>query len=155
MEELTPERKVNMITEKLQEGQRRVRHNEAVHGWLVNNGSGWNNHSTARVLQDMVVTQEELPQPPPGYAVLVAPVSDKPLGLRCALVRVLPQNEEVVGGSWCNDGCAEEDKASAWASREFKLDAEIVSKCGEESADSDASAFFIKRMTQAIAQVGK
>ena len=59
-------------------------------GWLVHNGSGWNHHKTADILNEILASApDELPAVPNGYAVLVAPVSDKPFGLRCALVEVL------------------------------------------------------------------
>ena len=60
-------------------------------GWQIRNGSGWNHHKTADVLK-----QKELPEIPTGYGVLVAPISDKPYGLRCALVKVLLRKESPV-----------------------------------------------------------
>ena len=56
-------------------------------GWQITNGSGWNHHKTADALKEI----ENLPEVPLGYGVLVAPISDKPFGLRCALVRALPR----------------------------------------------------------------
>lgn len=78
----------------------------ANHGWKVSNGSGWNNHRTAAVLSD----RRTFPRVPHGYAVVCGPISDKPLGLRCALVRELPRcempsiNYHTLGGSYLNAG---------------------------------------------------
>lgn len=58
-------------------------------GWMILNGSGWNHHRTADALLDA-----KTPDVPRGYAVCVAPISDKPFGLRCALVRLLPRKME-------------------------------------------------------------
>jgi hypothetical protein len=64
-------------------------------GWIIKNGSGRNDHKTARVLIDMLASDpSKLPQVPDGYGVLVAPISDKPLGLRCALVRLCERKIE-------------------------------------------------------------
>lgn len=53
--------------------------------WNIRNGSGWNHHKTVDALR--ALDKAERPSVPKGYAVLVAPISDKPLGLRCALVK--------------------------------------------------------------------
>jgi hypothetical protein len=61
-------------------------------GWQVSNGSGWNHHKTADALNSILAAAPDtLPALPLGYGVLVAPISDKPFGLRCALVRELPR----------------------------------------------------------------
>lgn len=54
--------------------------------WNIQNGSGWNHHKTVDSLRSLGA--EALPEAPEGYAVLVAPISDKPFGLRCALVKI-------------------------------------------------------------------
>jgi len=66
--------------------------NESNVGWVILNGGGWNNHATAKALNEIAAdAPDQLPAVPPGYAVLVAPISDKPMGLRCALVKALPR----------------------------------------------------------------
>ena len=61
-------------------------------GWVIINGSGWNHHKTADALEAMLAeAPDSLPIVPTGYAILVAPISDKPFGLRCALVKALPR----------------------------------------------------------------
>ena len=69
--------------------------NQTNAGWIIYNGSGWNHHKTADALNAILADSlESLPVVPVGYAVLVAPISDKPLGLRCALVKVLARKME-------------------------------------------------------------
>jgi hypothetical protein len=60
------------------------------HGWIIRNGSGWNHHRTIDTLQK----RRTWPRVPKGYAVVCGPISDKPLGIRCALVRELPRKME-------------------------------------------------------------
>lgn len=184
--------------------------------WTVNNGSGWNHHITADRLSEMLAqSPEDLTESPVGYEVCVAPVSDKPLGLRCALVRVLPRkmaatidyhvaagnyvdapnyralsagesdgiesiesaradlirrgyvpsDERPAGwptgrewfraanGEWASiemldDGC--DGEASDWVRDQFGFDGEIIKSVREDEQTSDASAYFIRKMTEAI-----
>jgi hypothetical protein len=73
--------------------------NDSQIGWVVKNDSGWNHHRTADALSKILATApDSLPVVPLGYGVLVGPISDKPFGLRCALVKVLPRKTSPVIG---------------------------------------------------------
>lgn len=131
-----------------QEPNTRVHDPKGNHGWIVVNGSGWNRHATA----DSLEQREDLPEVPAGYAVIVAPVSrEKPFGIRCALVRVLPRHEELVDGQWYDDGA--DGEPWPWARDASELDAEKLHSVAEDQQDSDASEFFIERMRKAIREI--
>lgn len=191
--------------------------------WIVKNGSGWNKHKTADTLTALLADEdaETLPQVPAGYAVIVAPISDKPLGLRCALVRELErkmepflsfheaggdylsreeENKIIAGlggreldnstmeameadltalaytptpvrpsgwpdgnkwffgqdGTWASiemldDG--PEGEADGWVRDVAGVDAEVVKACRCDQQDDDASGFFIRVMSEAIAKI--
>lgn len=115
--------------------------------WDIKNGSGWNDHQTAKRLKLIAAElPQKLPQPPEGYLVLVAPVNMvKPMGLRCALVRVSPREGDV-GGSFG-------DNPSQWAAAYFGVYGEVVRKCFEDCQDEDSTDYFIRKMTEAIEEI--
>jgi len=116
-------------------------------GWVVHNGSGWNHHITADILNEMLASSpDELPVVPPGYGVLVAPISDKPFGLRCALVKIIPRFTDEEG---VDDGC--DGHVNGWVSDRFGLDAEIIKSARTEQQSDDESQFVISIMRKAIA----
>ena len=119
---------------------------------MITNGSGWNNHRTASALNNMLAdSAEHLPTVPNGYAVLVAPISDKPFGLRCALVKVLPRFTEVIDGVEYDDGADGEEYG--WAVDSFHLGCEKIYSIMTEQQDEDSSAYFIKVMAEQIAKL--
>ena len=116
-------------------------------GWRISNGSGWNHHKTADVLNNILATtSNELPDVPSGYCVLVAQISDKPLGLRCALVKLLPR---IIDEEGLDDGC--DGEADSWVYNNFHLDAEIIGSCKCEEQSDDRSRYFINKMRVVIA----
>lgn len=118
-------------------------------GWQISNGSGWNNHKTADALNELLATTpDELPAVPLGYGVLVAPISDNPFGLRCALVKLLPRITDEEG---YDDGC--DGEADDWAADNFRMDVERVASCKCEQESDDDSSYFIKKMREAIAAI--
>lgn len=131
--------------------------NQSNIGWVVQNGGGWNHHTTADVLKTMLAENADaLPALPLGYGVLVAPISDKPFGLRCALVKVLPRITEIVDGEECDDGPDESaGDVDGWAKDYFGFDVERIYSCRTEQQSDDDSAYFIKRMAEEIAKLTK
>ena len=132
--------------------------NDSKIGWVVQNGSGWNRHKTADALETMLAENpDSLPALPFGYGALVAPISDKPFGLRCALVKVLPRITEIVDGEECDDGPDESaGDVDGWAKDCFGFDAvERIYSCKAEQQSDDDSAYFIKRMSEEIAKLPK
>ncbi len=118
-------------------------------GWIVHNGSGWNHHRTADTLEQLLAADPEaLPAVPVGHAVLVAPLSDKPLGLRCALVKILPRITDDAG---YDDGC--DGEADAWAVENFRIDGVRLASCRCDQQSDDDSGYFIKKMREAIAKI--
>lgn len=129
--------------------------NKSIIGWVVNNGSGWNHHKTADALNDMLAeSPESLPPVPAGYGVLVAPISDKPFGLRCALVKVMPRKMELIDGVEYDDGPADDaGEKYQWAWNTFGMEVVRLYSCKEEQQSSDSSAYFIRQITEAIAKL--
>ena len=126
--------------------------NQTNAGWIIVNGSGWNSHKTAGTLEAMLAdAPETLPTVPPGYAVLVAPISDRPFGLRCALVKALARKVEVIDGQEYDDGpndnAGEQDQ---WAWNTFGCEVERLYSCKEYEQSCDSSAYFIARITEVI-----
>ena len=120
-------------------------------GWKVINGSGWNHHKTADALNELIATTpDEIPTVPPGYGVLVAPISDKPFGMRCALVKLLPRITDEEGN---DDGC--DGEADAWAADNFQMDVKRVTSFKCEQQSDDDSSYFLKKMREAIASLWK
>lgn len=115
-------------------------------GWQIRNGSGWNRHETARSLQTNSAIHAMVI--PSGYAVLVAPISDKPLGLRCALVRELPRKTDEDGLDDGPDG-----EIYDWARDNFGVEVERVYSCTVDSQSEDSSAYFIRKTSEAIAKI--
>ena len=122
------------------------------HGWIIQNGSGWNHHRTVDTLNTILVDgPERLPAVPDGYGVLVAPISDKPLGLRCAFVKLLPRITDEDG---YDDGYDENaGEADAWAADHFHLDVERLYSCLEDEQSEDSTAYFIRKMQEQIAKI--
>ena len=118
-------------------------------GWQIINGSGWNRHATASALETTLrESPDDLPTVPNGYAVLVAPISDKPFGLRCELVKVLPRL--IVDGD--DDGPDEsEGEVDQWALDNFKIEAMKICGVREEQQSQDASRYFINKIADQIA----
>jgi hypothetical protein len=122
--------------------------NQTVIGWVVQNGSGWNHHKTADVLNDILASEPDtLPTVPPGYGVLVAPISDKPFGLRCALVKVLPRLTE----DGLDDG--PDGEPDGWAWNNFGMEVEKINSCKAEQQSDDDSAYFVRIMREQIAKL--
>lgn len=119
--------------------------NQSNIGWVVNNGSGWNHHKTADTLLGMTL---DLPTVPVGYGVLVAPISDKPFGLRCAFVKVLPRITDDEGLDDGPDG-----EADQWAWNVFGMEVERIYSCKAEQQSDDDSAYFIRKMSEEIAKL--
>lgn len=78
-------------------------------GYQIGNGSGWNNHATARGLIDSIL-HGNAPAVPDGKIVIGAPISpDKPFGYRIAVVKVIPESELDEDGdspnadAWCSE----------------------------------------------------
>lgn len=132
--------------------------NQSNVGWVVVNGSGWNHHKTADALNEILASEpDRLPVVPVGYAVIVAPISDKPFGLRCALVKAQDRNVEIIDGAEYDDGPAdgvgEEDD---WASSVLDLRSSSVERIhsvkAEQQSDDD-SEYFIRVMAEQIAKL--
>jgi hypothetical protein len=110
-------------------------------GWVVQNGSGWNYHKTAVALNAMLIEfPDDLPPVPKGYAVLVAPISDKPLGLRCALVKGLDNNQD-------------NQEYDAWAAETFGCEVQKIGSCKCEYQQDDDSQYFMKIMAEQISKL--
>lgn len=129
--------------------------NETNAGWIITNGSGWNHHKTADALEAILAdAPETLPTVPVGYAVLVAPVSDKPFGLRCALVKAQARKVEIIDGQEYDDGPADDaGEQDQWAWNTFGCEVERIHSCKEEQQSSDSSAYFIRQITDALAKL--
>jgi hypothetical protein len=129
--------------------------NQSNIGWVVENGSGWNHHKTADVLKEILISDPDaLPAVPLGYGVLVAPISDKPFGLRCMLVKVQPRKTEIIDDAEYDDGpddaAGEED---GWALDRFGMHVKKIYSVKAEHQSSDASRYFIKVMAEQIAKL--
>jgi len=124
-------------------------------GWVVNNGSGWNHHQTADTLNNLLAeSPETLPAVPVGYGVLVAPISDKPFGLRCALVKVMSRKMELIDGVEYDDGPADDaGEQDQWSYNQFGMEVERIYSCKEEQQSSDASEYFIRQISEQIAKL--
>ncbi len=123
-------------------------------GWVVLNGSGWNHHKTADALDEILASEpDSLPDVPCGYGVLVAPISDKPFGLRCALVKVLARKIEMIDGRPYDDGCEDEDAIDGWAAERFDMDVERIHSVKCEQQSDDDSQYFIRVMREQIAKL--
>lgn len=132
--------------------------NQTNSGWIVINGSGWNHHKTADALNAILAdSPETLPTVPLGYAVVIAPISDKPFGLRCALVKAQERKIDIIDGQEYDDGPAdgvgEED---SWAADVLDLRSSSVERIhsvkAEQQSDDD-SAYFIRIMAEQIAKL--
>lgn len=132
--------------------------NDSNVGWVVVNGSGWNHHKTADALNEILASEpDRLPVVPVGYAVIVAPISDKPFGLRCALVKAQARKVDIIEGQEYDDGLAdgvgEEDD---WASSVLDLHSSSVERIhsvkAEQQSDDD-SEYFIRVMAEQIAKL--
>jgi hypothetical protein len=127
-------------------------------GWIILNGSGWNHHKTAAALEAILAdAPETLPVVPVGYAVIVAPISDKPFGLRCALVKAQARKVEIIDGAEYDDGPADgADDEDEWASSVLDLRSSSVERIysakAEQQSDDD-SAYFIRVMAEQIAKL--
>ncbi|MDE2019386.1 MAG: hypothetical protein KGJ13_03495 [Patescibacteria group bacterium] len=126
--------------------------NQTNAGWIVINGSGWNHHKTADVLNGILAdSADTLPIVPIGYAVLVAPISDKPFGLRCALVKAQARKVEVIDGVDYDDGPAEgAGEMDQWAFNVFGCEVERIHSVKEEQQSEDASQYFIKVISEQL-----
>jgi len=127
-------------------------------GWVVVNGSGWNHHKTADALNELVANEpDSLPVVPFGYAVFVAPISDKPFGLRCALVKAQARKVDVIDGAEYDDGPAEDaGDEDEWASGALDLHSSSVERifsCKEEQQYRDSSEYFIRQIREQIAKL--
>jgi hypothetical protein len=120
-------------------------------GWIVQNGSGWNHHKTADALNNMLAEfPDDLPVVPLGYAVLVAPISDKPLGLRCALVKGLPR---IIDADGYDDGC--EGDYDSWAYENFGCEVERIGSCRCDQQNDNDSQYFMKIMAEQISKLNR
>ena len=121
-------------------------------GWQIHNGSGWNNHETARKLSSM--NDGSLPTVPLGYGVLVAPLSDKPFGLRCALVKVQARKIDIINGVEYDDGPANDaGETYDWAYNRFGYEVERLYSVFCEQQEHDDSQYFIAVMKKQIANL--
>lgn len=129
--------------------------NQTNAGWLIMNGSGWNHHKTADALETMLAeSPDTLPAVPLGYAVLVAPISDKPFGLRCALVKAQDRKVEIIDGREYDDGPADDaGEQDQWAYNEFGCEVERIHSVKAEQQSDDDSAYFIRIMAEQIAKL--
>jgi hypothetical protein len=132
--------------------------NQTNMGWVVINGSGWNHHKTADVLNEILAeSPDTLPVVPVGYAVVVAPISDKPFGLRCALVKAQARKVDIIDGQEYDDGPAEDaGDEDAWASEALDLRSSSVERIHSvktEQQSDDDSASFIRVMREQIAKL--
>ena len=115
-------------------------------GWDIKNGSGWNNHITAKSLAEKVGFLPDLPE---GYIALVAPIDpDRPLGLRCMLAKELGR---VVDDTGLDDG--PDGVPNEWAWNAFRLDVERIYSCKVDSQTEDSSEFFIKKISEVISKL--
>ena len=116
-------------------------------GWQIRNGSGWNHHETAATLETMLHA-DKLPAVPIGYGVLVAPISDKPLGLRIALVKVLPRKTGEVDGEILDDG--PDGEPWQWAWNAFHVEVERIDAVTEDQQKNDNGTWAARKMAAAI-----
>ena len=129
--------------------------NETNAGWIITNGSGWNHHKTANALDAILAdAPETLPTVPVGYAVLVAPISDKPFGLRCALVKAQARKVEIIDGAEYDDGPADDaGEQDQWAWNTFGCEVERIHSVKAEQQSDDDSQYFIREMAAQIAKL--
>lgn len=132
--------------------------NQTNAGWIVINGSGWNNHKTADALDAILAdAPERLPTVPLGYAVVIAPISGKPFGLRCALVKAQERKIDIIDGQEYDDGPADGvGQEDSWAADVLDLRSSSVERIhsvkAEQQSDDD-SAYFIRIMIEQIAKL--
>ena len=98
-----------------------------------------------------------LPTVPVGYAVIVAPISDRPFGLRCALVKAQDRKVVIIDGAEYDDGPAEDaGEEDDWASNVLDLRSSSVERIhsvkAEQHYDND-SKYFIREMAEQIAKL--
>jgi hypothetical protein len=129
--------------------------NQTNAGWIILNGSGWNHHKTADSLEAMLAeAPDSLPTVPVGYAVIVAPISDKPFGLRCALVKAQSRRVEIIDGAEYDDGPADDaGEQDQWAWNTFGFEVERIHSVKSEQQSNDGSAYFIRVMTEQISKL--
>jgi len=132
--------------------------NQTNAGWIILNGSGWNNHKTAEALKTMLAeAPDSLPQVPFGYAVIVAPISDKPFGLRCALVKAQARKVEIIDGAEYDDGPADDaGDEDEWAANAIGLRSSSVERIHSVKAEqqsNDDSQYFIRVMSEQLAKL--
>ena len=102
----------------------------------------------------MANAPDTLPTVPVGYAVLVAPISDKPFGLRCALVKAQDRKVDIIDGAEYDDGPADgAGEQDVWAYNVFGCDVERIASCKAEQQGDDDSAYFIRKMNRRTCQV--
>jgi hypothetical protein len=127
--------------------------NQTKIGWVVRNGSGWNNHQTAKSLEGILAeSPETLPDVPVGYAVLVAPISDRPFGLRCALVKVQSRKIDIIDGVEYDDGPAA-GETDRWADEQFGIEVERIHSFKTEQQSEDSSQDFIRAITERLSKL--
>jgi hypothetical protein len=128
--------------------------NQTKIGWVVRNGSGWNNHQTAKSLDAILdESPETLPDVPVGYAVLVAPISDRPFGLRCALVKIQARKIDIIDGAEYDDGVADDaGETDRWAEEQFGFDVERIHSVKTTQQSEDSSEYFIASIFRAITE---
>ena len=132
--------------------------NQSNVGWVVVNGSGWNHHKTADALNEILASEpDSLPTVPVGYAVIVAPISDKPFGLRCALVKAQSRKVGIIDGQEYDNGPADDaGDEDDWASNVLDLRGSSVERIhsvkAEQQSDDD-SQYFIRVMREQDRQI--
>ena len=129
--------------------------NQTNAGWIVINGSGWNHHKTADALEAILAeAPETLPPVPVGYAVIVAPISDKPFGLRCALVKSQSRKVEIIDGVEYDDGPANgAGEQDGWAYNTLGCEVERIHSVKAEQQSEDDSEYFIRVMAEQLAKI--
>lgn len=90
----------------------------------------------------------ELPAIPLTYRVLVAPISDKPFGLRCALVKFF---SHATSTKICDDDF--DGEKDEWAFDKFGVEVERIYSCKTENPANDDSEYFFAKINEALKQL--